>query len=44
MPIPISQNLQLAGQQEVTPWQLPFDELARGLKQKQNTQDAAIKI
>jgi hypothetical protein len=43
MPIPISQNLQLAGQQEVTPWQLPFDELARGLKQKQNTQDAAIK-
>jgi len=43
MPIPISQTLQLAGQQEVTPWQLPFDELARGLKQKQNTQDAAIK-
>lgn len=43
MPIPISQTLQLAGQQEVTPWQLPFDELARGLQQKQNTQDAAIK-
>lgn len=39
MPIPISQNLQLAGQQEVTPWQLPFEELAGGLEQKQKNFD-----
>ena len=40
MPIPISQTLQLAGQQEVTPWQLPFEELAAGLEKKQQNFDA----
>jgi hypothetical protein len=39
MPIPISQTLQLAGQQEVTPWQLPFEELAYGLSKKQENFD-----
>lgn len=39
MPIPISQTLQLAGQQEVTPWQLPFEELAAGLEKKQKNFD-----
>jgi hypothetical protein len=39
MPIPISQNLQLAGQSDVTPWELPYKELAFSLQQKQATQD-----
>lgn len=42
MPIPISQTLQLAGQQEVTPWQLPFEELSMGLSGKQDTYDKAV--
>ena len=35
--IPISQNLQLASQSNVTPWELPYEELFAGLANKQKT-------
>ena len=37
--IPISQNLQLASQSNVTPWELPYEELFAGLANKQKTFD-----
>ena len=42
MPIPISNTLQLAGQQNVTPWELPFAELDATLAAKQSTFDKAM--
>lgn len=40
--IPISQNLQLASQSNVTPWELPYEELFAGLANKQKTFDDRV--
>lgn len=37
MPIPISQNLQLAGQSDVTPWELPYEPMFAALANQQKT-------